>query len=121
MECSQVYRGHVWNAKDELRDGWFLANIDGHRTCRLRSGLLAFRGGRTLLLELTSGSLLHAVPVISMIRVGRVEERKLGVLTLVLADLLLKQWWVRGAGDEIRGSLDDGYMVISVVSKAAED
>ena len=46
--------------------------------------------------------------VVSMVRVRRVEERKLGVLTLVLADLVLEERRVGGTGDEGRGTVNDG-------------
>lgn len=34
------------------------------------------------------------MPVVSMIRVRRVEERELGILTLILANLVLELWGV---------------------------
>lgn len=34
------------------------------------------------------------MPIVSMIRVRRVEERELGILTLILANLVLELWGV---------------------------
>ena len=48
------------------------------------------------------------MPIICMVRVRGVEERELGVLTLVLADLVLEERRVGGAGDEGRGTVNDG-------------
>lgn len=47
------------------------------------------------------------MPIVSMIRVRRVEERELGILTLILANLVLELWGVDRARDEERGSIDD--------------
>lgn len=49
--------------------------------------------------------------VISMIRVGRVEERELWILTLVLADFVLKLRGICGPRNKEGGSVNDSYSI----------
>ena len=51
------------------------------------------------------------MPIVSMVRVGGVEERELRVLTLVLADLVLELRRVGGTGDEGGRAVDDGWFL----------
>ena len=61
-----------------------------------------------LIVNLATDDFLHTMSVICMVRVRWVEERELGVLTLVLADLVLEERRVGGTGDEGRGTVNDG-------------
>jgi hypothetical protein len=52
---------------------------------------------------------VYAMPVVSMIRVRRVEERELGILTLILANLVLELRGVGRARDEEGSSVNDRF------------
>ena len=53
--------------------------------------------------------LFRPVFVVGIVRVGRVEERELWVVTLSLTNLLLELRWVRGASNESGSSINYGY------------
>ena len=52
--------------------------------------------------------LFRPVFVVRIVRVGRVEERELWVVTLSLTNLLLELRWVRGASNESGSSINYG-------------
>ena len=81
-----------------LGDWGLPAPIDGRSLDR---PLLLLALPHRALLELPAHD-PHAVSVVSLERVCRVEERKLGVLTLVLADFLLVLGRVRRPRDNVR-------------------
>lgn len=107
MAYAQINRGDVRPIEDELRDRGFLAHVN-HRflnglVCRLLPFLWSI-----FIVHVAFRDFLQTISVISMIRVGGVEERELRVLTLVLADPVLEMGGVCGSDDEGGCPIDDG-------------
>jgi hypothetical protein len=59
---------------------------------------------------------LYSMSIISMVRVGRVQERPFGVLTMVLANLLLELNRVGGDRNKASGRINDSYGARQYVS-----
>ena len=94
MTChSQINRTYTRHLHNELGLRWFDSNIFMNHGCLdIRPDLFLVRG---YFLHFLSGRYsVHTMPIVSMIRVGRVEERELGILTLILANLVLELWGI---------------------------
>ena len=99
----QVSGSDIGDAQDELGDGG-----SSLRVCLQPSLLPPGRHGGGLV-DVVADEIIEAVSIVSMVRVRRVEERKLGVLTLVFANLVLKLSRVRRTSNESGSTIDDSY------------
>lgn len=110
---SQINGGNVRDAKNELGCWWLYPSVYLWLRSVAVDFLLLFSGD-WLIIQLPTNHLLHTMPIVSMVRVGGVEERELRVLTLVLADFVLELWRIGRPGNEGCCPIYDSYTCTSV-------
>ena len=103
---SQVNGSNIRNVENEFGHRWLYSPVDLWLWHGAVSLLLLF--GYWLIIQLAAYHLLHTMPIVSMVRVGGVEERELRVLTLVLADFVLELRGIRRPGNKRCCPVDDG-------------
>lgn len=90
--------------------GWLFAHVNRLFFDWLFTSHLFFLGYVNVV-DFSPLDFIHTISVISMIRVDGVEERELGVLTLILANFVFKQGRVGRARHEQCRTVDNGLKI----------